>query len=150
MVGAVVPELHLEGLGSRCQSHDLVAQTNPEGRDTGFDQLFGSGNCVVAGFRITGAVAQEDAVRFVRQGLGSSVVDDVSGGGTMIGNLFFYATTPSQTYYKAMVANAANLWTSTVYPTAQGTDGQLVAEASRLERYAGNIWCRITRYVLAQ
>src|SRR5437879_6789587 len=33
VVGAVMPELHLHGPGSRCESHELVAEADPESRN---------------------------------------------------------------------------------------------------------------------
>lgn len=69
-------------------------------------------------------------------------------------------TCPTQAHYLSMVTDAAtNSWDATVYaqsisPTGNLTDsntgGQLTAEDSKLTRWLGPIWCRETRYVLAQ
>ena len=68
VVGAVVAELHLEGLGARRQRQDLVAQADAEGGDATVDQLPRGLDRVVAGFRVARAVGQEDAVRLQCQG----------------------------------------------------------------------------------
>ena len=39
VVRTVVAKLHFERFGTTGQRHDLVAQTDPEGRNTGFNQL---------------------------------------------------------------------------------------------------------------
>src|SRR2546427_2488557 len=39
VVCAVMPELHLHGPGSRCESHKLVAQADPESRNPSVDDL---------------------------------------------------------------------------------------------------------------
>jgi hypothetical protein len=39
---------------------------------------------------------------------------------------------------------------ATVIPASSNNPGQIVAEDSVLKRYVGNIWCRRTRYILAQ
>jgi hypothetical protein len=64
-------------------------------------------------------------------------------------------TIPNLTTYKVWVANAlANGWNSDpVDPAVTGvttTPAQLVAEDSKLINFAGNIWQRQTRLVLAQ
>jgi hypothetical protein len=45
-----------------------------------------------------------------------------------------FETAPTATAYQAMVAAA----------------DEIVAEDSQIERYAGNIWCRVTKYVAAR
>ena len=70
VVGTVVAELHLEGLGARGQGHDLVTQTDAEGGQTCVHQGTGGGNGVVAGLRVTRTVAQEHAIRLQGQHLG--------------------------------------------------------------------------------
>ena len=75
MVGTVVAKFHFEGFGTAGQSHDLMAQANAKGRNTGFDQLGCCRNGVIARLRIARTVGQKDAVRFVlehisRWGLG--------------------------------------------------------------------------------
>jgi hypothetical protein len=63
VVGAVVAELHLEGLGAGGQRHDLVAQADAEGGIAVLDQLARGVDRVVAGLRVAGAVGEEHAVR---------------------------------------------------------------------------------------
>jgi hypothetical protein len=70
VVGAVVAELHLEGLGTRGQRHDLVAQADAEGGLAAVDQLAHGGDGVVAGLGVARAVGQEDAVGLELQHLG--------------------------------------------------------------------------------
>ena len=62
VVGAVVAELHLEGLGAGGQRHDLVAQADAEGGIAVLDQFARRLDRVVAGLRVAGAVGQEHAV----------------------------------------------------------------------------------------
>jgi hypothetical protein len=64
MIGAMVTKLHLEGLCATGQRHDLVAQTDAEGGDSGFNQRSHSVNGVVAGLGVARAIAQEDAIGF--------------------------------------------------------------------------------------
>src|SRR5450759_2636584 len=59
MVGAVVTKLHLEGLATTGQRHDLVSQTNAKGGNTGFDQLTHGGNRVVAGWGSPGPLLKK-------------------------------------------------------------------------------------------
>mmetsp|Transcript_53303 Transcript_53303/g.125259 ORF Transcript_53303/g.125259 Transcript_53303/m.125259 type:complete len:315 (-) Transcript_53303:5901-6845(-) len=63
MVGAVVAELHLEGLGARGQRQDLMPEADAKDRYAGLDQLGGRLDRVVAGLRVTRAVGQEHAIR---------------------------------------------------------------------------------------
>jgi hypothetical protein len=62
VVGTVVAELHLEGPGPRGQRQDLVPQADAEGRRAAGEQFAHGLDGVVAGLRVTGAVAEEDAV----------------------------------------------------------------------------------------
>jgi hypothetical protein len=62
MVGAVVAELHLEGLGAGRQRQDLVAQADAEGGIAVLDQFARGLDGVVARLRVAGAVGQEHAV----------------------------------------------------------------------------------------
>lgn len=75
-------------------------------------------------------------------------------GGDNIGGVAYYQTQPTKTVYQSWVANAsANGWASTVWPgnnNTAGTYGQLVANDSETNPYAGNIIERITMYVLAK
>ena len=73
MVGAVVAELHLEGLGAAGQRHDLVAQADAEGRDRRFDQFPHRRNRVIARLRIARAVGQENAVGLELQHFGAGL-----------------------------------------------------------------------------
>jgi hypothetical protein len=75
-------------------------------------------------------------------------------GGVGVGDLFWQQTLPKKETFIGWAANAiADRWSSTVWDgstDAIGTVGQLIAEDSRIEPYAGNIVQRITLYVLAQ
>jgi hypothetical protein len=78
-------------------------------------------------------------------------------------------TYPTSEDYQSMVSDAlSNGWSATVtvlsiYPTASGTymagvintgsttlGGQIPAENSRINRWNGNIWERVTRFILAE
>lgn len=69
-------------------------------------------------------------------------------------------TVPTSTDYGSMITDAAtNKWSASVATQTIASDGdvtmgtaggQIVAEDSRIVRWLGNIWCRETRYVLAQ
>ncbi|MNS94212.1 hypothetical protein D3C72_1284230 [compost metagenome] len=70
MVGSVVAVLHLEGLGTHCQGHDLVAQADTErGHATVHDLACGHDG-VIAGLWVTRAVGQEDTIRLVLEHVG--------------------------------------------------------------------------------
>ena len=69
VVRAVMPELHFESLGTAGQRHDLVTQTNTEGRNAGFDQLAYRFDGVITRLRIARPVGQENPVGFELQGL---------------------------------------------------------------------------------
>lgn len=78
------------------------------------------------------------------------VVDNVADGGTLVGNSFYLESVPNKTLYLSWAANAAaNGWASGRVGTADANPGQIVISC-KPERLAGNIWARITRYVLAQ
>jgi hypothetical protein len=72
----------------------------------------------------------------------------------------FDATAPTNANYSTMITDAAtNGWSASVATQTIDTDGdvtmgtaggQIIAEDSRIVRWMGNIWCRETRYVLAQ
>jgi hypothetical protein len=72
----------------------------------------------------------------------------------VINNTTWMETVPNYAQYLVWIGNAtSNGWASTVWNgTARtgGTDGQIVADDSWLEPYAGNIWARITPYVLVK
>src|SRR3990167_5515848 len=67
MVGAVVAKLHLEGLGTGGQRHDLMPKANAEDWDAGLNQLTGRRDGIVARLGIPRAIGQEDAVWLKRQ-----------------------------------------------------------------------------------
>ncbi len=62
MISTVVAEFQLIGAASHRQSENLVAKADAENRLLA-DQLFHRPNAIGDGLRITGAIAQEDAVR---------------------------------------------------------------------------------------
>jgi hypothetical protein len=65
VVGAVVTELHLHGARAAGQGQQLVAQADTEQRDVRVEQFADRLDGVVAGLRVAGAVAQEDAVGLI-------------------------------------------------------------------------------------
>jgi len=75
-------------------------------------------------------------------------------GGIGVGDLFWQQTLPKKETFIGWASNAStSRWNSTVWNGTSdsiGTVGQLVAEDSRIEAYAGNIIQRITIYVLAK
>jgi hypothetical protein len=77
------------------------------------------------------------------------------GGQQANSGFFYYQTLPNLQQYLQWVANAAaNGFASTAWNgvsnSATTTDGQFIADDSWLEPYLGNIWARITPYVLAK
>src|SRR5437660_4943303 len=62
VVGAVMPELHLHGLGAGGEPHELVAEADPESRNPGVDDLADGAYRVVAGFRVARTVRQKHTV----------------------------------------------------------------------------------------
>lgn len=80
----------------------------------------------------------------------------VQSGGITSGSTTYLATVPSPTNYKSWVSAAlSSKWSSAVWDgTTDGAGsppfGQIVAEDSRIEPYAGNIVARLTIYVLAK
>ena len=70
MVGTVVAELHLDGLGAGGQTQQLVAQADAEHRGVGGQEGLDGVDGVVARLGVTGAVGEEDAIRVHRQHLG--------------------------------------------------------------------------------
>ena len=67
MVGAVVAELHLQGLRAAGQPQQLVAEADAEGGMPSSQQFADRLDRVVAGLGIARAVGQEHAVRLQRQ-----------------------------------------------------------------------------------
>jgi hypothetical protein len=62
VVGAVVPELHLDGARAAREPEQLVAEADAEHRDVGLEDLLDRRDRIVAGLGITGTVRQEHAV----------------------------------------------------------------------------------------
>ena len=56
MIGAVMAELHLDGLRAAREPQELVAETDAEHRDVGVEELADRRDGVVAGLRIAGTV----------------------------------------------------------------------------------------------
>jgi hypothetical protein len=75
-------------------------------------------------------------------------------GGITVNQTLWFETIPNLPQYLIWIANAlANGWSSTVWNGTSrvgGTDGQIVADDCWLQPYAGNIWERITPYILAK
>jgi hypothetical protein len=70
--------------------------------------------------------------------------------GITIGNTTYLASVPSKENYFGWVTNAAaNGWASGRVGTADANPGQIVISC-KPERVMGNLWARVTRYVLAQ
>src|SRR4030095_14848612 len=61
LIPSMVPELQLERLSTKRQTHDLVAQTNPEDRFLP-EQVLHVPNRVVHGLRIARTIGKKDAV----------------------------------------------------------------------------------------
>src|SRR6266705_263586 len=68
-VGAVMPELHLQGFRARGKTHELVAEADPESRNPGVDDFADRADCVVAGLRVARTVRQEHSVGLERDGI---------------------------------------------------------------------------------
>src|SRR6266705_306479 len=62
VVGAVMSELHLHGLGSGGEAHQLMAEADPEGRYPGVDDFADRADRVVAGLGVARTVGQEHPV----------------------------------------------------------------------------------------
>src|SRR5438874_1859560 len=69
VVGAVMAELHLDGLRARGEPHELVAEADPEGRNPGVDDLADRAYGIVAGLRIARAGRQKHPVGLDRKGV---------------------------------------------------------------------------------
>jgi hypothetical protein len=73
-------------------------------------------------------------------------------GGKVVGSTDWFETVPNLAQYMTWITNASTAgWSSTIWNgTARtaGTDGQIVADDSWLVPYAGNIWARVTPYIL--
>ena len=63
VIGTVVAELHLDGLGAGGQAQQLVAQADTEHRGAGIKESLDSFDGVVARLGVAGAVGEEDAIR---------------------------------------------------------------------------------------
>ncbi|MNM58894.1 hypothetical protein D3C81_701360 [compost metagenome] len=70
VVGTVMAELHLDGLGTGGQTQQLVTQADAEHRGVGPKEGLDGLDGVVARLGVTGAVGEEDAIRVQRQHLG--------------------------------------------------------------------------------
>ncbi len=74
----------------------------------------------------------------------------VPAAGLNFGTQYWAPTTPTQEEYKTWITNAAaNGWATGKVWLAEANPGQYVVQCNK-ERLVGNIWCRITRAVLAQ
>src|SRR5256885_13746805 len=62
VVRAMMPELHLHGPRPGCEPHELVAEADPESRNTGVDDLPDGAYGVVAGLGVARTVRQEHPV----------------------------------------------------------------------------------------
>jgi len=70
-------------------------------------------------------------------------------GGIVIGNTQYLESVPNRTVWDGWVANAAaSGWACGRVGTADANPGQIVISC-KPERLLGNIWARVTRYVLA-
>src|SRR5216117_883586 len=69
VVGAVMPELHLDGLCAAGEPHELVAEADPESRNPGVDDLADRAYGIVARLRITRTVRQKHPVGLERESL---------------------------------------------------------------------------------
>jgi hypothetical protein len=82
----------------------------------------------------------------------------VPAGGKTVGSVFYWETLPTQAAYKGFIANAAGSgagkgWKSDVWGGANntiGNVGQFVFKESLVENYGGNIFDRVTIYVLVK
>ena len=78
----------------------------------------------------------------------------VKSGGESLAGVLWYQTLPKKETYQTWITNAStNGWASAVWDGTSdtgGTYGQLIAEDSRIEPYAGNIVQRITIHILAK
>ena len=70
MVGAVVAELHFQGLAAGRQRHQLMAETDAEGRQLLVEETADRSDGVVARLGIARTVGQEDAIGIHRQDIG--------------------------------------------------------------------------------
>ena len=79
------------------------------------------------------------------------VADNIGGlGGTLVGTSLYLQTVPDKTTYSAWVANAAaNGWAAGRVGTTDANPGQIVISC-KPQRVMGNLWARVTKYVLAQ
>ena len=66
----MVTEFHLDGLGTRGQAQQLVAQADTEHRDLGLQKFLNGGNGIITRSRITRTIGEEDTVRVHGQYLG--------------------------------------------------------------------------------
>jgi len=67
MICAMMAELHLQGLGTGSQRHDLMPETDAESRNAALDQFGDGGYSIVARLRVSRTVGQKDAVRIQGQ-----------------------------------------------------------------------------------